>query len=124
MEDKEEKRLYDIEYRKKNAVRLRAQVKEYRARDPEKWKRYKKNWSLRKKYDISFEDFEKMLAAQGWSCAICETPLDLWGRTTHVDHDHETGVVRGILCVRCNIGIGYIDDPDVMKKARQYICKR
>ncbi|KKN76104.1 hypothetical protein LCGC14_0372990 [marine sediment metagenome] len=123
MNKKEAKRLYDIEYRKKNRDKINKSVAAYRAQDPARWKRYKKDWTLKHKYGISFSDFEDMLAAQDWFCAICEASLDLWGSTTHVDHDHETGEVRGILCVRCNIGIGYLRDADVLEMAKKYLCK-
>jgi len=43
---------------------------------------------------------------------------------THVDHDHDTGMVRGILCYHCNMAIGLLmDDPDIAKKATEYLTK-
>ena len=62
---------------------------------------------LRKKYGITLEDYAAMLASQNGGCAICSrkpgnTPL-------HVDHCHETGVVRGLLCHQCNWYLGTIE---------------
>lgn len=49
---------------------------------------------------VSDEDYARMLAAQGGGCAICGAPPKT--RRLHVDHDHRTGAVRGLLCYRCN----------------------
>lgn len=60
---------------------------------------------LKRKYGLTLEDFDALLASQGGGCAICGK-LDV----DHVDHDHRTGRVRGILCFRCNVAIGQMDD--------------
>jgi len=60
---------------------------------------------LRRVFGLSSDDYTAMLADQGGGCALCgRTPPP--GRSLHVDHNHETGVVRGLLCFRCNAGIG------------------
>jgi hypothetical protein len=74
---------------------------------------------LKRKYGITLEDFEALLAAQGGGCAIC-------GRegVDHVDHDHRTGRVRGILCFRCNVALGQLDDdPERLLAALTYISR-
>ena len=78
-------------------------------------------------YGITEEDFHAILADQDGTCAICNT-IDP-GRGTkngtaqwHIDHDHETGAVRGILCRRCNLAIGHFnDDPAMLDKAAAYL---
>jgi len=58
-----------------------------------------------------------MLADQGGSCAICRT-----APAVHVDHDHETGAVRALLCFNCNGGLGqFRDDPVVLRAAADYV---
>jgi hypothetical protein len=57
------------------------------------------------------EDFEAMLLAQGGGCAICGRAAPE-GTSLHVDHDHETGVVRGLLCFTCNGAIGMFTEND------------
>lgn len=47
--------------------------------------------------------------AQDCACAACET-TDHGGRNWHIDHDHETGIVRGILCHKCNVALGMLGD--------------
>ena len=58
-----------------------------------------------------------MIAAQGGVCAICQD-----APAAHVDHDHATGAVRGVLCFNCNGGLGqFRDRTDVMRKAIKYL---
>ena len=60
---------------------------------------------LRRVFGLSSDDYAAMLAEQGGGCALCGR-IPPPGRSLHVDHNHETGVVRGLLCFRCNAGIG------------------
>ena len=60
---------------------------------------------LRAKYGMTPEDYNAMLLAQGGGCAICAAP-EPDGQSLHVDHDHATGAVRGLLCFNCNAGLG------------------
>jgi hypothetical protein len=62
-----------------------------------------------------------MLAAQGGACAICKEPRPE-ERTLHVDHDHETGKIRGLLCFRCNNALGDLrENFDLAQKAAEYL---
>lgn len=68
-------------------------------------------WWLRCEYGLELDDFHAMWDRQGGRCAmpLCVTPLVVHGpknRTYHVDHCHETGQVRGILCPACNLCLG------------------
>jgi hypothetical protein len=60
---------------------------------------------LKRKFGITLDDYRAMLEAQGGGCAICAAP-EPDGQSLHVDHDHETGAVRGLLCFNCNAGLG------------------
>jgi len=75
-------------------------------------------------YGISAAQFEALWQQQGGACAICgETFLDD-GRGCHIDHCHVQNVVRGLLCNRCNPGIGYFqNDPEKLKKAIHYLSQ-
>jgi len=76
---------------------------------------------LKRKYGITPEQYDEMLAAQGGGCAICGRPPrdDI---ALHVDHDHETGAIRGITCFRCNNALGDLDDdPKLLARAAQYL---
>lgn len=77
--------------------------------------------NLRVRYGIRLTDYNRMLDEQGGCCAICGTRE--WGRKgPHVDHNHETGEVRGILCSGCNTGLGqFHEDPNRMRLAIRYL---
>lgn len=82
-------------------------------------------WNLRHNYDMTLEDFDRMVVAQGGCCAICKRlPSEVVGHRgpLHIDHDHEAGVVRGLLCHQCNTSIGKMqDDPGRLRAAADYI---
>jgi hypothetical protein len=76
-----------------------------------------RNYHLRRRYGITAADADAMSAAQGGRCALCrERPAE------HVDHDHLTGQVRGMLCFCCNQGLGnFRDRADVLQAAIGYL---
>ncbi|MGY1810474.1 endonuclease VII domain-containing protein [Blastococcus sp. SYSU D00669] len=76
-----------------------------------------RTYHLTRRYGISAQEADLMLEAQGGLCAICEL-----APAAHVDHDHETGAVRQLLCFNCNGGLGqFKDDPAVMRAAAAYV---
>lgn len=79
--------------------------------------------NLKHKYNLSWDDFRALLEAQESRCFLCEKEFDLTQPyACRVDHDHETGEVRGILCNPCNIGLGaFRDDQELMGKAIMYL---
>jgi hypothetical protein len=78
---------------------------------------------LLSKYGISSDEYDAMCEDQNNLCAICKkSALDQGCRLLAVDHCHDTGIVRGLLCVKCNIGLGHFnDDIDLMKSAIKYL---
>ncbi|MFD9337859.1 endonuclease VII domain-containing protein [Streptomyces sp. NPDC060028] len=72
---------------------------------------------LKRSYGITEGERDEMITAQGGVCAICrEAPPE------HVDHDHQTGKVRGVLCFSCNAALGQFKDrPDVIRRAAAYV---
>ena len=77
---------------------------------------------LAQKYGLTVSERDGILFSQDWSCAICEKK-DAGGRGKfHVDHNHETGEVRGLLCAQCNTGLGKLGDSiKTLKKAIKYL---
>ena len=74
------------------------------------------------KYNITQNDFDILLEKQDYKCAICDKELS---EKFTVDHSHETGNVRGLLCYKCNNGIGLLcDSPEILSKAIQYLKER
>lgn len=75
-----------------------------------------------KKYGLDEEQFADMLDAQRGRCAICEKRIDVRNRPAHVDHDHGTGLVRGLLCAYCNTELGlHHDDARWFCRAGEYL---
>lgn len=76
-----------------------------------------------RQYRVDLDKLELMLYRQGDCCAICNTEISLEKPiTAHVDHDHTTGRVRGILCGLCNKGLGmFRDNVKSLKRAIEYI---
>jgi hypothetical protein len=66
--------------------------------------------NLKNKYGITVTEYERMLADQDGVCAICKGPESRAGFQLGVDHNHETGAVRGLLCTKCNTAIGLLND--------------
>ena len=87
--------------------------------------RARKSW-LKIKYNMTLEDYDRLSAAQEHRCAICGSVKDdaiLGGAGFfHVDHNHETGKVRGLLCLSCNTLLGKaMDSPTILRAAVQYL---
>lgn len=97
----------------------RQQRKRRHERNPEHYKLQARIDWLRRKYGLSIDQVEEMLLSQNSSCAICSEPLD---KSAHIDHDHQTGAVRGILCGLCNQGLGqFRDNPQLCARAAAYL---
>lgn len=130
------------EYRRRNSEKYNETQRRYRKakrdKDPEKFhaenRARNKRWrdasrdkvvahrlkSLRKyRYGLSLEEYTKLVEKQEGRCAIChQVPK----RSLQVDHDHRTNTIRGLLCVNCNRGLGYLmDNPDIIDAAAQYL---
>ena len=78
---------------------------------------------IKKRYGLTPTEYDRLFSDQNGKCAICgETPMTKKGSV--VDHCHETGRVRGILCQRCNTAIGMLyDDPLLLRKAATYLTQ-
>lgn len=73
-------------------------------------------------YGLTLETYDALYQLQGGRCGICTTSQKELRKTLHVDHDHVTGRVRGLLCSSCNRAIGWLkDDPAVLDRAAKYL---
>lgn len=98
---REVKRKYWKKYSKKNTEKIRAK-------------------NFRDRYGIGIEEYEALKDQQDGKCSICETV----GHVLYVDHCHDTKKIRGLLCQKCNTGIGMLQDSiEVLKKALRYLEK-
>lgn len=91
--------------RKKSYIKRKEKInkkeKEYKMLNPEAFKSRK----LKHRYGITLKDFERRLIIQNGLCALCKDK-----KAVDVDHCHETGRVRGLLCRGCNVGLGQLGD--------------
>ncbi len=146
-----QKRYYNSlspEKKQKNLERQRIiqQTEEYKVYQKTYWKKFfhehpkysenrRKNGGreiddrsrLKRLFKITIEDYHELLNIQNNVCAICgqpETAKNSKGeiRPLGIDHDHKTGLVRGLLCHKCNVGLGcYNDSPELLDKAKEYL---
>lgn len=114
---KEERKSYNKNYWKDNKQELLIKAKPRKS--GELYKKYMKKYIFKKRYGLSLEEIDEILAKQNHKCKICGKSLKETRRC--IDHNHETGVLRGILCQRCNLGLGYIEDETFLKNALNYL---
>lgn len=99
-------------WRAKNKDRYNAKMKKYHKDTYNTGKIYR--------YNLSREDYNKMLSEQGGLCALCHKPNPSTKRSLAIDHCHETGKVRGILCYGCNRLMVLLDDEGLLSRAIEY----
>jgi hypothetical protein len=102
-------------YRDANREAVRAWHRNNYAKDPDR----QRAKNLQTKFGISVERYAEMLAAQNGLCAICAQPPNR--RRLAVDHDHQTGAVRGLLCERCNFALAMAERPGWVDQATKYL---
>jgi hypothetical protein len=124
-----EKPLTDFHKRSNRPCGVRSICKECYKKYPVKLKRrdgYMREYDLNKSYGITVEKYNELYKIQGGKCAICneDASVKLKGRKKNlcVDHCHDTGVIRGLLCDPCNRAIGLLkDDFNVIQNAIDYL---
>jgi hypothetical protein len=141
--DKEKQAAYHREHYKKNKERIAAyrkkwreknpdKAKDYSARqnarykaEPEKYRAYFRNHRIKKQYDLSETEYAALVVKQSGRCGICgKEPSGEWhgDRMLNVDHNHETGAVRGLLCNQCNRALGLFgDNAERLAQAIRYL---
>lgn len=117
----EKKRINSARWAKNNPDKVKKSYKRWKGENSE----YLKRAWLRRAYNLTLEDYQKMLDDSGGFCEICSKPFDFDNREPCVDHDHVTGIVRGLLCQKCNTGIGMLnDDATILQKAADYLREK
>lgn len=120
-----------------------AYSRKYSMKDPEKRRKYYRdrarkfrhenrrayqNRDIKHRYGVTLEHCEQLLFEQNGRCAICDISLPRLDapkklrKQVNIDHDHDTNVVRGILCPKCNMALGFFsDDPSLLTRALEYL---
>ena len=97
----------------------------YYAKNRTKLAKQHRSYALKRLYGVSIDLYDAFFDYQGGRCAICGVHQDELARNLDVDHDHKTGKMRGLLCNRCNLLLGYSNDSvSVLEKAILYITER
>lgn len=92
--------------------------RQWRQRNPDKYRAISRRAELKRKYGITVSDYEGMYAKQEGRCAICKKAEEILA----IDHCHDSGRVRGLLCKACNRGIGMLQDsPELLESAVRYL---
>jgi len=73
--------------------------------------------SRRLRYGLSQAEYDLMIEKQNGFCAMCNKSVSI----LHIDHNHATGKIRGLLCRKCNVTLGYVEDEELMNSARKYL---
>lgn len=123
IKDPERRREYQREYYKKNSDKLKKMSKDFRDNNKEQVSKCRaitsKKYRIEKEYNISIEEYYACMSTSD-KCEICGTPNNLV-----YDHSHDSMKFRGVLCSRCNVGIGILgDNEEGVLKALEYIRRK
>lgn len=92
---------------------------ELRRENPEKYRRKDRLQHVNRKYGLDEEAYDALILSSQGRCGICKREFT---GIPHVDHDHETGRIRGVLCLACNTALGkFRDDVEILKSAIMYL---
>ena len=104
-------------WQRDNKDRYNARMRAYRSERTDR----SRDEHLRRTFGLTLVEYEVRLERQGGVCAICFAP-PVEKRPLHVDHDHQSGAIRGLICMRCNYALGLLRDRvDVVQRAAEYL---
>lgn len=114
-----DKKLKNAAYWARNRAAINARRRADRVIDPT----VTRAANLKRKFSLTVTEYETMFEAQGGRCAICRSTPD--SKRLAVDHDHQTGQIRGLLCANCNRALGLMkDNVDRLAAAIEYLTRK
>jgi hypothetical protein len=85
-----------------------------------KWK-----WNMKSTFNLTVDDYNNLFTKQKGCCAICKKHQSEFRKRLAIDHDHETDIIRGLLCSSCNTALGLLkDDVEILESAINYLNKQ
>lgn len=127
---KQYRKEYHAKWYQKNKEKRNAQIVEYEKTKPIEWRKsIGQKHHLKTRYGLTKEEYQSKLEKQNYCCAICgkDVTENIKGKThvaLTVDHNHNTGQIRDLLCHTCNTGLGYFkDDSNLLIRASKYLNK-
>lgn len=111
---------YDIQYNKVNKDKINERRRQRYAENPDKYR----SQMYKHRYGVELEEYDRMFAEQDGVCAICKQASSDTRRLA-IDHNHTTGAVRGLLCIKCNSMIAQMESGDaIIDSAISYLRKQ
>lgn len=108
------------QYRKNNNEKIKESRREHYKNNKDLYK--ERSWKNAGILDMTIEKYNALLEKQNYSCCICNTHQNNLKRKLNVDHDHLTGLSRGLLCDSCNRALGYLKESvDIIDNLKKYI---
>ncbi len=121
---------YHAKWYQQNKEKRLAQIEEYQSTKSDDWRKLiGQKHHLRTRYNLTPDQYNEMARIQDYKCAICGCDVTENIRANKqialsVDHNHTTGKLRELLCIKCNYGLGYFkDNAGILKKAAEYVDK-
>lgn len=94
----------------------------WRKENPRKVKAIDRKKYLKDEFNMTSAEYDNLLSSQNYCCKICGVHKDNVKNHLSVDHCHKTGKIRGLLCIKCNSGIGFFnEDKGIINKAIKYL---
>jgi len=120
-DNREMLRQKSLERYHRHKLQSRKAAKKWKATNKQRVREYARKNSARHRYGLSFDQLDALTESQGNRCAICGTPPTK--RALDVDHDHQSGVVRALLCNRCNRLVALIEsESNLAERAIEYLA--
>ncbi len=123
--DKKERKAYNKTYHQANKEKKISMASVWQKANKDKHRRNQRKSILKRKYGLTLQEYLAMYKSQGGRCAICGEAKESQLTTKevlHVDHCHKTGKTRGLLCTKCNKGLGlFTDSVENLNKAIIYL---
>jgi len=121
--DAEARRAYMSRYQAENRKRIRSRWREWsRTESGQASRRRSYHKTNAKRYGLTAEEYDEILMAQDGRCAVCRS--EPGHRRLAIDHDHITGLVRGLLCHLCNSMLGHgRDNPVLLQAGIEYLAR-
>jgi len=117
LKHKGERKLSNHKYWKSHRKERKVKRHKWYMRNKER----ERNSYLEQRYGITLAEYNVIKQVQNDLCAVCQKP---YAATLHVDHDHKTGRIRGLLCKNCNIMLGAATDvPSTLRRGADYLEK-
>jgi hypothetical protein len=117
------KREYNHQYYREHKEHMNEISKRWHREHTKEAHAKNRKWRLNAKYGMTVDEWNQIFEAQNRSCAICFITEEEYKGKWHTDHNHETGSVRGILCAKCNLMVGYLEAPQAAM-AQVYLARQ